>query len=236
MPTWCARSWRARRASRQPAHGGAGGGASAAGAEGGGAGDGAVRDAAGPAAADRLRRAPGRDRRRSGEGLPVRGDAGLFAAAACSGVPATSGRRAGSTGWRARSAHFGGVPEEVLLDNAAALVAASRPASREVDVQRQAARLCQALGLPAARLRAVPGAHEGQGRARRRLREEERDRRAPLRELGGAGGASRAWTREVADVRVHGTTGEAPIARFQRDEARALRPLAGTPPFAGRAN
>jgi Mu transposase-like protein len=40
-----------------------------------------------------------------------------------------------------------------------------------------------------------------------------------------------AWTREVADVRVHGTTGEAPIERFTRDEATALRPLAGTPPF-----
>jgi hypothetical protein len=25
-----------------------------------------------------------------------------------------------------------------------------------------------------------------------------------------------AWTREVADVRVHGTTGEAPIERFRR--------------------
>jgi hypothetical protein len=37
--------------------------------------------------------------------------------------------------------------------------------------------------------------------------------------------------REVADTRVHGTTGEAPIARFERDEAAALRPLAGRPPF-----
>jgi hypothetical protein len=30
-------------------------------------------------------------------------------------------------------------------------------------------------------------------------------------------------------VRVHGTTGETPIARFTRDEATALRPLAGMP-------
>ena len=35
------------------------------------------------------------------------------------------------------------------------------------------------------------------------------------------------WMREVADVRVHGTTGEPPIERFERDEASALRPLAG---------
>jgi hypothetical protein len=40
-----------------------------------------------------------------------------------------------------------------------------------------------------------------------------------------------AWARDVADVRVHGTTGEAPALRFERDEARALRPCAGIPPF-----
>ncbi len=37
--------------------------------------------------------------------------------------------------------------------------------------------------------------------------------------------------REIADVRVHGTTGEPPLVRFTRDEAAALRPLAGRPPF-----
>jgi hypothetical protein len=39
------------------------------------------------------------------------------------------------------------------------------------------------------------------------------------------------WTREIADARIHGTTGEAPLARFCRVEAQALRPLAGIPPF-----
>ena len=39
------------------------------------------------------------------------------------------------------------------------------------------------------------------------------------------------WTREIADQRVHGTTGEVPIERFQRAEADALRPVAGIPPF-----
>ena len=37
--------------------------------------------------------------------------------------------------------------------------------------------------------------------------------------------------REVAGMRVHGTTGEAPIARFEREETAALRPLNGHPPF-----
>ena len=40
-----------------------------------------------------------------------------------------------------------------------------------------------------------------------------------------------AWTREIADQRIHGTTGEAPMERFTRDEAARLQPLAGIPPF-----
>ena len=32
-------------------------------------------------------------------------------------------------------------------------------------------------------------------------------------------------------MRVHGTTGEVPLVRFERDEAAALRPLNGRPPF-----
>ena len=38
-------------------------------------------------------------------------------------------------------------------------------------------------------------------------------------------------TRDVADVRVHGTTGGAPIARFTRDEATTLTPLAARASF-----
>ncbi len=38
------------------------------------------------------------------------------------------------------------------------------------------------------------------------------------------------WNREIADVRVHGTTGELPLVRFA-DEAGALRPLGGRAPF-----
>nr|WP_245323840.1 hypothetical protein [Bradyrhizobium stylosanthis] len=35
----------------------------------------------------------------------------------------------------------------------------------------------------------------------------------------------------MANVRIHGTTGEAPIARFARDEAHRLKPLSGQPSF-----
>jgi transposase len=39
------------------------------------------------------------------------------------------------------------------------------------------------------------------------------------------------WMREIADRRVHGTTGEIPLVRFRREEAAALAPLDGRPPF-----
>ena len=39
------------------------------------------------------------------------------------------------------------------------------------------------------------------------------------------------WSREVADLRVHGTTGEAPLERFVRAEAQALQPLPDKPSF-----
>ena len=38
------------------------------------------------------------------------------------------------------------------------------------------------------------------------------------------------WMREIADTRVHGTTGEPPIVRFDR-EAAALKPLPAKAPF-----
>ena len=44
--------------------------------------------------------------------------------------------------------------------------------------------------------------------------------------------ALRELASNVADQREHGTTGEVPIERFRRAEARALRPIAGVPPFA----
>jgi hypothetical protein len=37
--------------------------------------------------------------------------------------------------------------------------------------------------------------------------------------------------REIADLRVHRTTGEAPLVRFQREEATALKAVDGRPPF-----
>jgi hypothetical protein len=39
------------------------------------------------------------------------------------------------------------------------------------------------------------------------------------------------WMREIADQRVHGTTGEMPLTRFQREEATALGAAQWPPAF-----
>ena len=127
--------------------------------------------------------------------------------------------------------HFGGRPAELLLDNARALVEHHDVQTREVvfngrfhafarywDVRPQA---CTPY-----RARTKGKDERGVGYVKRNA-------------IAGRGFASWAeleahlarWTREVADVRVHGTTGEAPLLRFERDEAAALRPLGDKPPF-----
>jgi transposase len=127
--------------------------------------------------------------------------------------------------------HFGGVPEEILLDNARALVTRHDAATREVtfndrlkafaDYWRFRPRACAPY-----RARTKGKDERGVGYVKRNA-------------IAGHAFASWEaleahlawWMREVADVRVHGTTGEPPLLRFARDEAATLRPLAGRPPF-----
>lgn len=126
---------------------------------------------------------------------------------------------------------FGGVPEEVLFDNARALVERHDAATREVVFN-------QRLHAFARHWRVRPRACAPY-RARTKGKDERGVGYVKRNAIAGRAFSTwaaleahlDAWTREVADVRVHGTTGEAPIERFRRDEAKALRPLAGTPPF-----
>lgn len=126
---------------------------------------------------------------------------------------------------------FGGVPREVLLDNAKALILHHDPASREVVLHP---RLHAFASHWRFRIRAC-----APYRARTKGKDERGVGYVKSNAIAGRRFASwpeleahlEAWTREVADVRVHGTTGESPIDRFVRDEVAALRPLAGTPPF-----
>jgi transposase len=128
-------------------------------------------------------------------------------------------------------AHFGGVTQEVLLDNARALVDHHDAATREV-------RFNERLGAFARYWGFTPRACAPY-RARTKGKDERGVGYVKHNAIAGHDFASWAaleahlawWLREIADVREHGTTGEAPIVRFRRDEAGALRPVDGRPPF-----
>jgi transposase len=127
--------------------------------------------------------------------------------------------------------HFGGVPAELLFDNAKALVDRHDPVTREVTFNERLHAFARYWGV-----RPVACAPY---RARTKGKDERGVGYVKGNALAGRSFASWSaleahlawWMREVADVRVHGTTGEVPIVRFERDEAATLRPLNGRPPF-----
>lgn len=126
---------------------------------------------------------------------------------------------------------FGGVTEEVLFDNARALVVDHDLATRTVVFNDKLKAFAKHWDFrPRAcapyRARTKGKTENGIGYVKRNAIA---GRSFPSWEAFEA--HLEAWMREVADVRVHGTTGEAPIVRFQRDEAKALKSIAGKPPF-----
>jgi transposase len=126
---------------------------------------------------------------------------------------------------------FGGVPREVLLDNAKALILHHDPASREVVLHPRLHAFARHWGF---RIRAcAPYRARTKGKDERGVGYVKRNAIAGRRFASWSAMEAHleAWTREIADARVHGTTGETPRERFERDEAVALRSLAGTPPF-----
>ncbi len=127
--------------------------------------------------------------------------------------------------------HFGGLPAEILPDNARAPVTHHDLQSREVIFNERLHAFGRYWGV---RPRAC-----APYRARTKGKDERGVGYVKRNAIAGRDFASWAaleahlawWMREVADRRVHGTTGEPPIVRFERDEQSALRPLAGRPPF-----
>lgn len=125
---------------------------------------------------------------------------------------------------------FGGVPEEVLFDNARALVVEHDPRTRTVVFNDKLKAFAKHWGFrPLAcapyRARTKGKTENGVGYVKRNAIA---GRCFPSWEAFEA--HLEAWTRDVADVRLHGTTGEPPIDRFRRAEAQALKPIAGMPP------
>src|SRR5215207_880307 len=127
--------------------------------------------------------------------------------------------------------HFGGLPAEILLDNARALVVHHDAQTREVVFNERLHAFARYWGVtPRAcapyRARTKGKDERGVGYVKRNAIAGHRF--ASLEELQAQ---LTRWTREVADVRVHGTTAEPPIERFERDERSALAPLAAKAPF-----
>lgn len=125
--------------------------------------------------------------------------------------------------------HFGGLTEEVLCDNASPLVTSHDRQSGEVVFHPGFAVFCRDRGLrPRAcrpcRARTKGKIERGVGYVKHNaLAGRAFDSFAALeRHLAG-------WTVAVADRRVHGTTREEPIVRFERDERSVLRPLPPRP-------
>lgn len=125
---------------------------------------------------------------------------------------------------------FGGVPAEVLFDNARALVEHHDAATREVRFNARLHAFARYWGFsPKA---CAPYRARTKGKDERGVGYVKRNAIAGRRFASWAAFEAHLeqWTREVADLRVHGTTGVAPALRFA-EEAGALRPLGGRAPF-----
>jgi len=126
---------------------------------------------------------------------------------------------------------FGGVPEEVLMDNPRALVHRHDAASRQVMFNDKLLAFARHWGF---RPRAC-----APYRARTKGKTENGVGYVKKNAVAGHAFASweafeahlARWERDVANVRLHGTTGEVPMVRFERDEAHRLKPLGGRPSF-----
>lgn len=133
-------------------------------------------------------------------------------------------------GIEAAFAHFGGRVRTLLVDNARALVTEHDIGTRKVQFNSRFEAFCRHWEL---RARAC-----APFRARTKGKTENGVGYVKKNAVAGHGFESWAafeahlarWQREVSDVRIHGTTGEAPRVRFEAERAH-LRPIAGIAPF-----
>jgi len=127
--------------------------------------------------------------------------------------------------------HFGGTTQEVLVDNARALV-------NEHDVQTREVRFNDRFHAFCRYWKVIPRACAPY-RAQTKGKDERGVGYVKRNAIAGHCFASTEhlqahlarWMREVADVRIHGTTAEPPALRFERDERCMLTPLAAKAPF-----
>lgn len=127
--------------------------------------------------------------------------------------------------------HFNGIPDEILMDNAKSLVAKHNPQTREVifnDRFHAFARYWDFTPKACAPYR-----------ARTKGKDENTVKYLKKNAIAGREFANfeelekhlNWWMREISDTRIHGTTHEKPIDRFEVAERQALKPLNAKPPF-----
>lgn len=127
--------------------------------------------------------------------------------------------------------YFGGVPRELLLDNARALVHNHNVKTREVTFNERFHAFCHYWSVsPRA---CAPYRARTKGKDERSVGYVKRNAIAghSFNSMEHLQSHLLGWMREVSDVRIHGTTGEPPIVRFNRDERAKLRPLQLKAPF-----
>ena len=127
--------------------------------------------------------------------------------------------------------HFGGLPQEVLLDNAKALVEHHDAVTRAVRFNGRLLAFARYWGVGVQAC--APYRARTKGKDERGVGYVKRNAIAGHRFVSWAALEAHLawWMREIADRREHGTTGEAPLVRFARDEAARLRSIDGRPPF-----
>jgi len=124
-----------------------------------------------------------------------------------------------------------GVPEQVLVDNAKALVTLNNPRTGELVINPTFAAFARHWGFtPKA---CWPNRPQTKGKDERGVGYVKRGGLAGHRfdTWGQMEGHLDWWNREIADLRIHGTTGEKPLERFLRAEVGALLPLNGKPSY-----
>ena len=124
-----------------------------------------------------------------------------------------------------------GIPEEVLVDNAKALISLNNPRTGELVINPTFAAFARHWGFtPRA---CWPNRPQTKGKDERGVGYVKRSGIAGHRFecWGQMESHLEWWNREIADRRIHGTTGVAPLERFQRAEAGALMDLNGKPSY-----
>jgi transposase len=132
-------------------------------------------------------------------------------------------------GIEAACRHFGGLPEQILCDNASPLVISHDPQTGIVVWHPGFETFCKDRGITPRACR--PRRARTKGKIERGVGYVKHNALAG-RSFPSFDALQRhlaRWIVAIADQRIHGTTGEQPCVRFERDERQALRPLPTRP-------